>query len=59
MLTLQHEANRYFKTNKPLEMSPEEEEQFKQSTIGWLCENPLGDTQSASGDKGRDHDHLT
>ena len=51
MLTLQHEANEYFKTNKLLEMSPEEED-FEQSTICWLCENPLGDTQSASGDSG-------
>ena len=59
MLTLQREANKYFKTNEPLEMSPEEEEQFEQSTIRWLCENPLGDTQSASGEKVRDHDHLT
>ena len=47
MLTLQHEANNFFKTSKPLEMSPEEEEeQFEQSTICWLCENPHGDTQS-------------
>ena len=40
-------------------MSPEEEEQFEQSTVCWLYENPLGDTQSASGEKVRDHDHLT
>ena len=64
MLTLQREAKRYFKKYIPLEMSPEEE-QFEQSTICWLCENPLGDTQStqsapgASGEKVRDHDHLT
>ena len=63
-LTLQREANKYFKTNKPLEMSPEEEH-FEKSTICWLCENPLGDTQStqsasgASSEKVRDHDHLT
>ena len=42
MLTLQHEAKKYFKTNEPLEMSPEEEEQFEQSTRCWLRENPLG-----------------
>ena len=40
-------------------MTPGEEEQFEQSTICWLRENPLGDTQSASGEKIRDHDHLT
>ena len=62
MLTLQHGANKYFKTSKPLEMSPEEEEKFEQSTVCWLCENPLGGTESteqscpsvqrASGDSG-------
>ena len=40
-------------------MTPEEEESFQQSTICWLCENPLGDTEGASHDKVRDHDHLT
>ena len=59
MLTLQREANKYFETNKPLEMSPEEQEQFEQSTICWICENPFGDAQSASSEKVRDHDHLT
>ena len=49
MVTLQREANTYFKTNKQLEMSPDEEEQLEQLIICWLCENPLGDTQSASG----------
>ena len=52
MLTLQREANKYFKTNKPLEMSPEEEEQFEQSTICWLCEEPFTEG------KVRHHDHL-
>ena len=42
----------YFETNTPLEMSPEEEESFQQSTVCWLCENLLG------GDTSRDHDHL-
>ena len=58
-LTLQHEANTSFKTNILLEMTSEEEEPFEQSIICWLCENPLGDTQSASGEKVRDNDHLT
>ena len=59
MLTLQCEANQNFKTNEPLEMSPEGEEQFEQYTISLLCENPVGDTQSASREKVRDYDHLT
>ena len=58
MLTLEKIASDYFETNISLEMSPEEEESFQQSTICWLCEqalreNPLSDT------KVRDHDHLT
>ena len=33
MLTLEHEANKYFEINIPLKMTPEEEVQFQQSTI--------------------------
>ena len=47
-------------------MSLEEEESFQQSKVCWLCEasfaeglNPFGDTEGASHDKVRDHDHLT
>ena len=53
MLTSKKIASESFKTNIPLEMTPEEEELFQQSTICWLCENPLGE------DTVRDHDHLT
>ena len=53
MLTLEKIASEYFETNIPLEMTPEEEESFQQSTICWLCENPLGE------DTVRDHNHLT
>ena len=62
MSTLEKIALEYFETNIPIEMTPEEEQSFQQSTICWLCEqakceNPLsfalGDT------KVRDHDHLT
>ena len=50
MLTLEKNASEFFETNIPLEI--EEEESFQQSTICWLCENPLGE------DTVRDHDHL-
>ena len=53
LLTLEKIASEYFETNIPLELTPEEEESFQQSTICWLCENPLGE------DTVRDHDHLT
>ena len=58
MLTLENIASNYFETNLELEITPQEEESFQQSTICWLCEqalreNPFGD------DKVRDHDHLT
>ena len=53
MLTLEKIASEYFETNTPLEMTNEEEESFQQSTICWLCENPLDE------DTVRDHDHLT
>ena len=43
----------HFETKIPLEMTPEEEESFQQSTIYWLRENPFGE------DTVRDHDHLT
>ena len=55
MLTLQHEANKHFKTNIPLQMTSEEEQQFEQSIICWLCEEPF----NSSDEKVRDHDHLT
>ena len=55
MLTLQHEANMHFKTNIPLQMTSEEEQQFEQSIICWLCEEPF----ISSDEKVRDHDHLT
>ena len=62
MLTLEHEVEKHFKINIPLKMTPEEEVQFQQSTICWLCENPLGDTQSArsfaSGDECRDQENT-
>ena len=53
MVNLEKIASVYFETNIPFEMTPEEEESFQQSTICWLCENPLGE------DTVRDHDHLT
>ena len=46
MLTSEKSASEYYETNIPLEMTPEEEESLQQSTICWLCENSLGDTQS-------------
>ena len=72
MLTLEHEANKYFKTNVPLKETPEEEEQFEQYTICWLCETSFAECEEAFGssldcdtaslalhEKVRDHDHLT
>ena len=58
MLTLEKIANIYFETNNPLDEEGEaarvaSQESFQQSTICWLCENPLGE------DTVRDHDHLT
>ena len=59
MLTLEKNASNYFKTNLELEITPQEEEQFQQSTIRewlsvcWLCEQPFTEG------KVRDHDHLT
>ena len=51
MLILEQEANKYFKTNLKLQITPQEES-FQLAEC-WLCENPLG------GEKVRDHDHLT
>ena len=59
MLKLELEANKYFKTNLELQITPEEEESFQQSTICWLCENSLNKTEGALCTKVRDHDHLT
>ena len=53
MLKLEQEANKYFKTNLELEITPQEEDSFQFAEECWLCENPLG------GEKVRDHDHLT
>ena len=53
MLILEQEANKYFKTNLELQITPQEEESFQLAEECWFCENPLDDT------KVRDHDHLT
>ena len=53
MLKLEQEANKYFKTNLELQITPEEEESFKLTEECWLCEEPFTE------DKVRDHDHLT
>ena len=50
---MEQEANKYFKTNLELQITPQEEESFQLAEECWLCENPLDDT------KVRDHDHLT
>ena len=59
MLKLELEANKYFKTNLELQITPEEEKSFQQSTICWLCENSLDNTEGVLCTKVRDHDHLT
>ena len=53
MLILEQEANKYFKTNLELQITPQEEESFQLAEECWLCENPHG------GEKVRNHDHLT
>ena len=53
MLILEQEANKFFKTNLEIQITPQEEESFQLAEECWLCENPLDDT------KVRDHDHLT
>ena len=59
MLLLEHESNKFFETNLEIQITPQEEEQFQQSTIReapsvcWLCEEPFTER------KVRDHDHLT
>ena len=48
MLTLEHEINKYFKTNIPLQKTPQEKVKFQQSEVCWLCEEAFNssDTQS-------------
>ena len=53
MLILEQEANKYFKTNLELQITPQKEESFQLAEECWFCENPLDDT------KVRDHDDLT
>ena len=53
MLKLELEANKYFKTNLELQITPQEEESFKLAEECWFCEEPFTE------DKVRDHDHLT
>ena len=53
MLKSELEANKYFKTNLELQITPQEEESFKLAEECWLCEELLTE------DKVRDHDHLT
>ena len=73
-MTLEKIASEYFKTNIPLQITPEEEVKTQQSEVWWLCEASFAEceepfsqdtegashTESASHtDKDRDHDHLT
>ena len=55
MLILEQEANKYFKTNLELQITPEEEESFKLAEECWLCEQPFTEYEQPV----RDHDHLT
>ena len=41
MLIIDKDASNYFKTNLELQITPQEEEQFQQSTICWLCKQPF------------------
>ena len=71
MMTFEELASKYFKTDLPLEITPQEEESFQHSKVCWMCENPLGDGEAAVAiareavetaahtTKVRDHDHLT
>ena len=43
MLIIEKIACSYFKTNLELPIIPQEKVELQQSTISWLCENPLGD----------------
>ena len=55
-------ASNYFKTNLELQITPQEEEQFQQSTICWLCEVSFAECEECEQpvtDKVRDHDLLT
>ena len=47
MLTLEHEADKYFETNIPLEKSPQEEVKFQHPDVCWLFEEAFNfsDTQ--------------
>ena len=55
MLTLELEANKNFKTNLELQITPQEEESFKLAEECWLCEQPFTEYEQPV----RDHDHLT
>ena len=55
MLNLKQEANKYFKTNLELQITPQEEESFKLAEECWLCEQPFTEYEQPV----RDHDHLT
>ena len=47
------------KQNLELRITPQEEEQFQQSTLCWLCEQLFAEGASRTEGKVRDHDHLT
>ena len=42
MFKLEKKAFDYYKTNKPIEMTSEENIQFQESEVCWLCEEPFG-----------------
>ena len=59
MLILEQEANKYFKVNLELQMTPEEEESFQLAEECWLCERPLTEGTGGALREVRDYDHLT
>ena len=54
-LTLEKTFYNYLKTNISLQITPQEEVQFQQSDVCWLCERLI----SQNIDKVRENDHLT
>ena len=59
MLKLNYEASKYFKTIIPVEMSPEEEKQFQESNLCWLCEKPFEESVNLDNYKVIDYNHIT
>ena len=49
------DANNYFETNVPLQITPQEELQIQEAKVCWLCEEPFSQDHLSGHYRGQAH----